>query len=288
MLPIFVLLINCVYSHDCGVLSPIQTSDCPPNNFSPSNPFFLPNCFNVNLNDLCEGDGECGTNHFLNNCQCGIFKCDVYRKISLTHFPTQLPSEAPTQFPTQPPTQLPTQVPSEVPSDIPSEVPSEAPTQYPTQVPSDIPTHVPTTDPCQTYDNNIICPLGTNYSDCSNPVIKAVCPYLCGGCISLSPTIPIIESSSQNQNKKSLTIITGTLTFIVIVLLIVAFIILRKKKENIYEEPINKKKNYCIQNEIYIPENKINDYDIGIESVYYNLASDDNYIQTELYEENDF
>ena len=268
MLPIFVLLINCVYSQDCGVLTPIQTSECPPNNFSPSNPFFLPNCFNVNLNDLCEGDGECGTNHFLNNCQCGIFKCDVYRKISSTHFPTQFPTEVPTQLPTQ----------------FPSEVPTQFPTQFPSEVPSEVPTQVPTTDPCQTVDNNVICPVDTNYSDCSNPVIKAVCPYLCGGCISLSPTIPIIESSSQNQNnnnKQSLIIIIGTLTFVAIILLIVAFIILRKKKENIYEEPKNK----CIRNEIYIPENKINDYDIGIESVYYNLASDDNYIQTELYEE---
>ena len=195
---------NQIPNNNCGVLLPINTSDCPPNTYSINNPFFLPNCQIIDVGDLCEGDGECGTNHFLNNCQCGIFFCDVYIKINLNSF-------------------------------------------IPTNQPTNQPTNLPSTDPCQTYDNNIICPVYTNYSDCFNPVIKAVCPYLCGGCVSISPTqymspninLPTITPSILNtndninildnlssknikneENKNSFVLITGISSFVTILLIL--------------------------------------------------------------------
>jgi hypothetical protein len=296
----------------------------------------------VAIGDLCEGDGECGTNHFLNNCQCGIFKCDVYRKTdtfspttSPTHLisyipspmPTDIPSEIPSDIPSEIPSDIPsdlsTDIPSEIPSDIPSEIPSEIPSDLPTDIPSeipsdlptdiptdlptDIPTDLPSTDPCQTYDTSLLCPLDTNYSECSAPIIKALCPYLCAGCVSLSPISPpsntivpsdvIGGSASQEQNKdknkKSIGIITGCSALVVV--LIVIFIFLRKKDENIYEQPkmistIDTNSNKCIQNEIYVPTEYMSPtlihYDLGNNTEpNYDLACDDGYLQTELYEE---
>jgi len=342
MFSLILLFINSVYANDCGILLPIHSSDCPPNTYSSSNPFFLPNCNIVAIGDLCEGDGECGTNHFLNNCQCGIFKCDVYRKtdsFSPTHLisyipspmPTDIPTDIPSPIPTDIPSPIPTDIPSDLPTDIPSDIPSDLPTDMPTDMPTDIPSNIPSpmptdipsniptdmptdlpsigpsTDPCQTYDNGLLCPLDTNYSECSAPIIKALCPYLCAGCVSLYPNslpsntiVPsdvIGGSASQEQNndknKKSIGIITGCSALVVV--LIVIFIFLRKKDENIYEQPkmistIDTNSNKCIQNEIYVPTEYMSPtlihYDLGNNTEpNYDLACDDGYLQTELYEE---
>ena len=314
MFSLILLFINSVYANDCGILLPIHSSDCPPNTYSSSNPFFLPNCNIVAIGDLCEGDGECGTNHFLNNCQCGIFKCDVYRKtdsFSPTHLISYIPSPMPTDIPTDIPSPIPTDMPTDMPTDIPSNIPSPMPTDIPSNIPTDMPTDLPSigpsTDPCQTYDNGLLCPLDTNYSECSAPIIKALCPYLCAGCVSLYPNslpsntiVPsdvIGGSASQEQNndknKKSIGIITGCSALVVV--LIVIFIFLRKKDENIYEQPkmistIDTNSNKCIQNEIYVPTEYMSPtlihYDLGNNTEpNYDLACDDGYLQTELYEE---
>ena len=314
MLSLILLFINSVYANDCGILLPIHSSDCPPNTYSSSNPFFLPNCNEVAIGDLCEGDGECGTNHFLNNCPCGIFRCDVYRKTdsfspttSPTHLISYIPSNMPTHLPSDMPTDIPTHLPSDMPTDIPTHLPSNIPSNMPTDIPSNMPTNGPSTDPCQTYDNGLLCPLDTNYSECSTPIIKALCPYLCAGCVSLSPISPpsnnivpsdvIGGSASQEQNndknKKSVGIITGCSALVVV--LIIVFIFLRKKDENIYEQPkiistIDTNSNKCIQNEIYVPTEYISptqiQYDLGTNTEpNYDLACDDGYLQTELYEE---
>ena len=294
MFSLILLFINSVYANDCGILLPIHSSDCPPNTYSSSNPFFLPNCNNVEIGELCEGDGECGTNHFLNNCQCGIFKCDVYRKTD-SFSPTHLISYVPSN------------IPSNIPSNMPSDMPSDLPSNIPSDMPTDMPSNGPSTDPCQTYDNGLLCPLDTNYSECSAPIIKALCPYLCAGCVSLYPNslpsntiVPsdvIGGSASQEQNndknKKSIGIITGCSALVVV--LIVIFIFLRKKDENIYEQPkmistIDTNSNKCIQNEIYVPTEYMSPtlihYDLGNNTEpNYDLACDDGYLQTELYEE---
>jgi len=318
MFSLILLFINSVYANDCGILLPIHSSDCPPNTYSSSNPFFLPNCNIVAIGDLCEGDGECGTNHFLNNCQCGIFKCDVYRKTDsfspthlISYIPSPMPTDIPTDIPSDIPSDLPTDMPTDMPTDIPSNIPSPMPTDIPSNIPTDMPTDLPSigpsTDPCQTYDNGLLCPLDTNYSECSAPIIKALCPYLCAGCVSLYPNslpsntiVPsdvIGGSASQEQNndknKKSIGIITGCSALVVV--LIVIFIFLRKKDENIYEQPkmistIDTNSNKCIQNEIYVPTEYMSPtlihYDLGNNTEpNYDLACDDGYLQTELYEE---
>ena len=354
MLSLILLFINSVYATDCGILLPIHSSDCPPNTFSPSNPFFLPNCNKVEIGELCEGDGECGTNHFLNNCPCGIFRCDVYRKTdsfspttSPTHLisyvpsnipsnmPSNIPSDIPSNMPSNMPSNIPSDIPSNIPSDIPSNIPTHLPSNMPSHLPSNMPTHLPThlpsdlpsnmpsdlpsnmptdmpsngpsTDPCQKYDNSLLCRVDTNYSECSTPLIKALCPYLCAGCVSLSPSTFIKKDGSASQeqtdNKKSVGIITGCSALVVV--LIVVFIFLRKKNENLYEQPkmistIDTNSNKCIQNEIYVPTEYISPkqihYDLGnnAEPTYdlgdnteptYDLGDDDGYLQTGLYEE---
>merc|ERR1712048_866778 len=45
----------------------------------PSNPN-IANCDDVSAGELCEGDGECGTDNSLNNCDGGNVLYDVYRK----------------------------------------------------------------------------------------------------------------------------------------------------------------------------------------------------------------
>ena len=302
MLSLILLFINSVYANDCGILLPIHSSDCPPNTYSSSNPFFLPNCNEVAIGDLCEGDGECGTNHFLNNCPCGIFRCDVYRKTD-----SFSPTTSPTHLISYIPSNMPTHLPSNIPSNMPTDIPTDMPTDMPTDIPTDMPSNGPSTDPCQTYDNGLLCPLDTNYSECSAPIIKALCPYLCAGCVSLYPNslpsntiVPsdvIGGSASQEQNndknKKSIGIITGCSALVVV--LIVIFIFLRKKDENIYEQPkmistIDTNSNKCIQNEIYVPTEYMSPtlihYDLGNNTEpNYDLACDDGYLQTELYEE---
>ena len=296
MFSLILLFITSVYATDCGILLPIHSSDCPPNTYSSSNPFFLPNCNNVEIGELCEGDGECGTNHFLNNCPCGIFRCDVYRKTE-SFSPTHLISYVPSN------------IPSNIPSNMPSDMPSDLPSNIPSDMPTDMPSNGPSTDPCQTYDNGLLCPLDTNYSECSAPIIKALCPYLCAGCVSLSPSTFIKKNGSLSQeqnndkNKKSVGIITGCSALVVV--LIVIFIFLRKKDENIYEQPkmistIDTNSNKCIQNEIYVPTEYISpkqihydlgtntepNYDLGTNTEpNYDLACDDGYLQTGLYEE---
>jgi len=51
----------------CGIIDAIDSSECPSN----AN---IANCFDANIGELCEGDGECGTSN-INNC--GAY--DVYR-----------------------------------------------------------------------------------------------------------------------------------------------------------------------------------------------------------------
>jgi len=57
-------------------LTPITSNNCPPN--SPR----IPSCLVVDVGELCDADGECDTNQFLNNC----FGYDVYRR---DHCPQQ-------------------------------------------------------------------------------------------------------------------------------------------------------------------------------------------------------
>merc|ERR1712014_545129 len=54
-------------------LSPVPACECP------SNPN-IANCDDVSAGELCEGDGECGTDNSLNNCDGGNVLYDVYRK----------------------------------------------------------------------------------------------------------------------------------------------------------------------------------------------------------------
>ena len=183
------------------------------------------------------------------------------------------------------------------------------PSDLPSNMPTDMPSNGPSTDPCQKYDNSLLCRVDTNYSECSTPLIKALCPYLCAGCVSLSPSTFIKKDGSasqeqtDNNNKKSVGIITGCSALVVV--LIVVFIFLRKKNENLYEQPkmistIDTNSNKCIQNEIYVPTEYISPkqihYDLGdnTEPTYdlgnnteptYDLGDDDGYLQTGLYEE---
>eukprot|EP00039_Didymoeca_costata_P019090 m.336199 g.336199 ORF g.336199 m.336199 type:complete len:772 (+) comp17781_c0_seq1:341-2656(+) len=55
----------------CGNPVPISSCDCPEN-------LDLPTCLEVGTGELCEGDGECGTDNNLNNC--GSLGYDMYRK----------------------------------------------------------------------------------------------------------------------------------------------------------------------------------------------------------------
>ena len=251
----------------CGILMPINSSDCPINTFSINNPLFLENCNLVNVGELCEGDGECGTNHFLNNCPCGIFHCDIYIKLS---FIADFPTDAPTTYPT------------------------DAPTTYPTDAPS--------TDPCQTYDNSVLCPSGTTYSDCSNAITKAVCPYLCSGCTNISPTLfrsTIFNSttvssetlvsvgqaigSDSDNNKSTIGIITGMSSLIAVALLVALVVLIKKKNQPLDSEPLESEPSNCIVNEEYVSEDLngtnymyLPPANINLESTYmshYELAS---------------
>lgn len=59
----------------CGpgsVLVPVSADKCPPR------PWSLPNCTQVPVGFLCEGDGECRTDQLLNNCK----HLDVYRRVA--------------------------------------------------------------------------------------------------------------------------------------------------------------------------------------------------------------
>ena len=99
----------------CGHLVPLAPGsiECPDN---PD----LPNCEDVGCGELCEGDGECGTDNHLNNCDSKVntdWGFDMYRKhcVLPTPSPTTL---APTLVPTTTPwptfTRLPTPVPSPI------------------------------------------------------------------------------------------------------------------------------------------------------------------------------
>merc|ERR1719258_695706 len=58
---------------ECGVLVPVQASQCPASGN-------LSNCDYVEFGQLCEGDGECGTAHDLDNCN----QYDIYYKSAIT------------------------------------------------------------------------------------------------------------------------------------------------------------------------------------------------------------
>mmetsp|Transcript_19681 Transcript_19681/g.41280 ORF Transcript_19681/g.41280 Transcript_19681/m.41280 type:complete len:1475 (-) Transcript_19681:335-4759(-) len=57
----------------CGNLcvSPLPSGKCPPD------PYALPNCLNVPIGALCDADGECETDQYLNNCM----NYDVYQRV---------------------------------------------------------------------------------------------------------------------------------------------------------------------------------------------------------------
>jgi len=83
----------------CGINTPIDPSACPAN---PN----IPNCLDKRYGNLCEGDGECGTDPGLNNC--GGF--DVYLKTDKTTI-SPVPTQPPvTSTPTFAPTRAPTRV----------------------------------------------------------------------------------------------------------------------------------------------------------------------------------
>ena len=64
----------CDAGASCGFcLTAINATECPQN---PD----LPNCFAVEVGDLCEGDGECDTLGSLDNCVTVSGNWDVYRK----------------------------------------------------------------------------------------------------------------------------------------------------------------------------------------------------------------
>lgn len=59
-----------------GVLIPLHPSECP----RPTELMGLRPCNSASVGDLCEGDGECGTDVNLDNC----LEMDVYRKLATT------------------------------------------------------------------------------------------------------------------------------------------------------------------------------------------------------------
>jgi len=80
----------------CGFMNvPVTMDECP------ANPDIPKNCKQAACNELCEGDGECGTRTGQNNC--GPF--DVYRKwCEDTPEPTPKPTPAPSPAPSPKPT----------------------------------------------------------------------------------------------------------------------------------------------------------------------------------------
>jgi hypothetical protein len=319
------------FGHSCGILIPILDSECPPNIWSINNPALLPNCNNINIGELCEGDGECGTSHFLNNCECGIFQCDVYKKISFTSnnisyfptdspsdlpsyyptdspsdlpsdspsdspsdlpsdFPTDLPSDFPTDlpsdspsdlpsyYPTDSPSDLPSDSPSDSPSDLPSDFPTDLPSDFPTDLPSDLPSYYPTdspiTDPCQIIDPLILCPFQTTFDNCTDIITRALCPYICSGCVSVSirntTAIPLVTGSislinqtvsknvnniNQTNDSKSImliVLITGSSLLLLGILLLVIIKLCQTKNKVIRYEAETQKLSNCIENTTYV------------------------------------
>jgi len=69
---VYILLSGDELDEDCADIEPLPEADCPDD-------AFLVNCDDTSLSagDLCEGDGECGTDAALNNCG----SADVYRVV---------------------------------------------------------------------------------------------------------------------------------------------------------------------------------------------------------------
>ena len=90
----------------CGTsLEPVDPEDCPADGD-------LANCDVVACGELCEGDGECGTDGGLDNCGGGF---DIYRKICVAQpssVPTSSPSTTPTATPAPTTTPRPTSTPT--------------------------------------------------------------------------------------------------------------------------------------------------------------------------------
>ena len=77
----------------CGAsLEPVDPEDCPADGD-------LANCDVVACGELCEGDGECGTDGGLDNCGGGF---DIYRKICVAQ-PSSVPTSSPSTTPTATP-----------------------------------------------------------------------------------------------------------------------------------------------------------------------------------------
>ena len=77
----------------CGTCSePVDPEDCPADGD-------LANCDVVACGELCEGDGECGTDGGLDNCGGGF---DIYRKICVAQ-PSSVPTSSPSTTPTATP-----------------------------------------------------------------------------------------------------------------------------------------------------------------------------------------
>lgn len=72
----FATLILCIvlvvsYTEECGVLEPLCCTECP----TPEESSMLPQCHMAEVGELCEADGECGTDSDIDQCPGGF---DVY------------------------------------------------------------------------------------------------------------------------------------------------------------------------------------------------------------------
>ena len=151
----------------------------------------LANCDVVACDQLCEGDGECGTNQELNNCG----GWDIYRKgcqppptsTPTTHKPTNVPTTSaptvsvqPTLVPIPEPTFAPTPAPTPEPSPSPSPEPTPEPTTpEPSPSPTPEPTSAPTVTPVPTFTPTSGPTPRPTYPPCGLelvPVASSECP----------------------------------------------------------------------------------------------------------------
>ena len=101
----------------------LDAADCPDATTSRD----LPNCHMNNVDDLCEGDGECGTSNDIDNCP-GLW--DVYKIVASTRidtppYPPSLPPLTPPQLPLHSPLPPPPPLPRD--SSPPQSTPTPSP-----------------------------------------------------------------------------------------------------------------------------------------------------------------
>ena len=76
-----------------------DSSECPKD----ADGSVFPNCDEVACGELCEGDGECGTDTQLDNCNCPVdaVRCSIYQKVcdngggEVGYAPTYRPTQGP-------------------------------------------------------------------------------------------------------------------------------------------------------------------------------------------------